>query len=123
MRGFLSAYDVKTGKQVWKFYLTPGDPKKGPDHAASDSIQKMAAATWAGQWYKHGGGASPWNTVVYDPKYNLVLTGTGNGSPTNPWIRSGGKGANLSLPRSSQWMPTPQICLALSGKSPGRLGL
>ncbi len=31
----------------------------------------------------------------YDPKYNLVLTGTGNGSPTNPYVRSQGKGANL----------------------------
>jgi quinohemoprotein ethanol dehydrogenase len=95
VRGFLVAYNVDTGKQAWKFYLTPRDPKKGPEGAASDGVQKMMADTWAGKWYLHGGGASPWNTIVYDPKYNLILTGTGNGSPSNPLIRSNGKGANL----------------------------
>ncbi len=59
------------------------------------AYMKKAASTWAGEWYKYGGGASPWNTIVYDPKYNLILTGTGNGAPYNPYIRSEGKGANL----------------------------
>src|SRR5262245_52886819 len=45
-RGFLSAYDLKTGKQVWKFYTVPGDPSKGKDGAASDNVMPMAAKTW-----------------------------------------------------------------------------
>ena len=95
VRGFLSAYDIKTGKLVWKFYLTPRDPKLGPEHAASDSVQAMMASTWAGRWDEHGGGASPWNAITYDPDFNRIYVGTGNGSPSNPFIRSEGTGANL----------------------------
>ena len=95
VRGYLSAYNINTGKQVWKFYLTPRDPRTGPDHAASDPVQTMMAQTWAGKWYEHGGGASPWNTIVYDPDFNRIYTGTGNGSPSNPVIRSDAKGSDL----------------------------
>ncbi len=35
-RGYVTAYDTSTGKQIWRFYTVPGDPAKGPDHAASD---------------------------------------------------------------------------------------
>ncbi|MEI9852661.1 MAG: PQQ-binding-like beta-propeller repeat protein [Sphingomonas sp.] len=36
VRGYISAYDAETGKLKWRFYTVPGDPAKGPDHAASD---------------------------------------------------------------------------------------
>src|SRR6185369_10067435 len=55
-RGYMSAYDAKTGKQLWKFFLTPGNPAKGPDHAASDPMMAMAAKTWKGERGKTGGG-------------------------------------------------------------------
>ena len=29
VRGFLGAYNAQTGKLAWKFYVVPGDPKKG----------------------------------------------------------------------------------------------
>jgi quinohemoprotein ethanol dehydrogenase len=35
-RGYVSAYDVDTGKLVWRFYTAPGDPNAPPDAAASD---------------------------------------------------------------------------------------
>ncbi|MBT2187481.1 PQQ-dependent dehydrogenase, methanol/ethanol family [Sphingobium sp. H33] len=95
VRGFAAAYDAETGKKLWKFYLTPGDPAKGPDGEASDSVMAMAAKTWAGEWWKLGGGANPWDSISYDPKLNTVYIGTGNGSPLSWHYRSQSKGDNL----------------------------
>ena len=94
-RGFLSAFDVKTGKRVWRFYTVPGDPSKGPDGEASDSVMPMAAKTWTGEWWKKGGGGSTWDGIVYDPKSDLVIFGTGNGVPWPAHLRSPGGGDNL----------------------------
>jgi len=94
-RGFLAAYDVKTGKKAWKFYTVPGDPSKGPDGEASDSVMPMAAKTWTGEWWKKGGGGSTWDGIVYDPKSDLVIFGTGNGLPWPAHLRSPGGGDNL----------------------------
>jgi quinohemoprotein ethanol dehydrogenase len=94
-RGFMSAYDVKTGKQLWKFFLTPGNPAKGPDGAASDSVMEMAAKTWKGEWWKTGGGATPWDGILYDPETDSVIFGTGNGAPWPAEVRSPGGGDNL----------------------------
>ena len=58
-RGYMSGYDADTGKQRWKFFVAPGDPSKGPDGAASDSVMPMAAKTWSGEWWKTGGGGPP----------------------------------------------------------------
>ena len=60
VRGFVSAWNADTGKFLWKFYLVPGDPSKGPDGAASDSVMEMAAKTWTGEWWKWGGGGTAW---------------------------------------------------------------
>ena len=67
IRGFLAAYDVHTGKEVWRFYTVagPGDP--GRD-------------TWGGDSWKTGG-ASIWVTGSYDPEFNLTYWGTGNPGP------------------------------------------
>jgi quinohemoprotein ethanol dehydrogenase len=96
-RGYLSAYDAETGKFVWKFYVVPGDPSKGPDHAASDSVMPMAAKTWNGPWWKTGGGGSPWDGILYDPQTDSVIFGTGNGAPWPAEDRSPGGGDNLFL--------------------------
>jgi quinohemoprotein ethanol dehydrogenase len=97
VRGYVTAYDTETGKQVWRFYTVPGDPAKGPDHAASDSIMAKAATTWAGKWYDYGGGGTAWDAMVYDPELDQLYIGVGNGSPWNREIRSEGKGDNLFL--------------------------
>ncbi|HEY2591492.1 MAG TPA: PQQ-dependent dehydrogenase, methanol/ethanol family [Steroidobacteraceae bacterium] len=96
-RGYISAYDAETGRPAWKFYIVPGDPRKGPEGAASDSVMPMAAKTWQGKWWEVGGGGNDWDTIVYDPKLDLVYFGTGNGSPHPADFRSPGGGDNLFL--------------------------
>jgi quinohemoprotein ethanol dehydrogenase len=93
VRGFLGAYDAQTGKLAWKFYTVPGDPAKGFE----DDALARAARTWTGQWWKYGGGGTPWDGIAYDPELNLVYVGTGNGSPWNANHRSPGGGDNLYL--------------------------
>jgi quinohemoprotein ethanol dehydrogenase len=97
VRGFVSAYDADTGKPLWKFYLVPGDPSKGPDGEASDSAMPMAAKTWSGEWWKLGGGGTAWDSIAYDPRLKLIYIGTGNGSPIVQAHRSPGGGDNLFL--------------------------
>jgi quinohemoprotein ethanol dehydrogenase len=97
VRGFVTAYDAATGKKLWRFYTVPGDPSKGPDHAASDSVMAMAAKTWTGEWWKYGGGGTAWDSFAYDPKLKLVYIGVGNGSPWVHKYRSPGGGDNLFL--------------------------
>jgi len=95
-RGYISAYDSATGRQVWKFYIVPGDPAK-PDGVASDSIMQMAAKTWNGKWWETGGGGNDWDTIVYDPDLDYIYFGTGNGSPHPQAFRSPNGGDNLFI--------------------------
>jgi quinohemoprotein ethanol dehydrogenase len=98
VRGYVTAYDVKTGKQAWRFYTVPAAPDAKPDGAASDDILKrLALPTWNGEWYKYGGGGTVWDAIVYDPELKQLYIGVGNGSPWNHKIRSAGKGDNLFL--------------------------
>lgn len=96
VRGYLSAYDANKGTLVWRFYTTP-NPEGKPDGAASDKIMaEVAAATWSdGDWKRTGGGATVWDSMAYDPQLDLLYVGTGNSSPWNYLMRSGGKGDNL----------------------------
>ena len=75
----------------------PGNPAKGPDNAASDSVMPMAAKTWGGEWWKAGGGGTVWDGIVFDPQTNTVVFGTGNGIPWPASIRSPGGGDNLFI--------------------------
>ena len=92
-RGYATAYDAATGRLIWRFHTVPGDPAKGFENAAMD----MAAKTWTGEWWKFGGGGTVWNSIVYDPEFNRVYLGAGNGSPWNQHVRSPGGGDNLFL--------------------------
>ncbi len=93
IRGYVTAYDTATGKQLWRFYTVPGDPAKGFE----DDAQKMAAKTWAGDWWRYGGGGTVWNAMTYDPTTDTMILGVGNGAPWNHKIRSKGQGDNLFL--------------------------
>jgi quinohemoprotein ethanol dehydrogenase len=96
VRGYVTAYDARTGAQVWRFYTVPGNPNAKPDGEISDAILKTGArATWAGDFWKLGGGGTVYDAIVYDPELNQLYVGTGNGSPWNHRIRSAGKGDNL----------------------------
>jgi quinohemoprotein ethanol dehydrogenase len=87
VRGFVDAFDANTGQRAWRFYTVPGDPKKPFEN---DAMRK-AAATWSGEWYKMGGGATVWDGMAYDPQANLVYFGTGNGGPW-PEVLRGSQG-------------------------------
>jgi alcohol dehydrogenase (cytochrome c) len=76
IRGFIAAYDVKTGKEMWRFYTIPGPGEPGHD-------------TWRGDAWKYGS-ASVWVTGSYDPDLNLTYWGVGNPGPDwNPDQRPG----------------------------------
>lgn len=93
VRGYVSAYDADTGNMIWRFYTVPGDPSK----PFESSILEKAAKTWTGEWWKHGGGGTVWDSIVYDPELDLLYIGVGNGSPWNWRIRSPQGGDNLFL--------------------------
>lgn len=76
IRGFIVAYDVKSGKEVWRFYTVPGPGEPGHD-------------TWRGDAWRYGS-ASVWVTGSYDPELNLTYWGVGNPGPDwNPDQRPG----------------------------------
>src|SRR5438045_3780621 len=76
IRGFLDAYDVDSGKRVWRFYTVPGPGEFGHE-------------TWQGDSWKQGG-APIWVTGSYDPELNLTYWGTGNPGPDwNGDVRQG----------------------------------
>ncbi len=92
-RGYVTAYDADTGKQAWRFFIVPGNPADG----FVDDTMAMAAKTWTGEWWKHGGGGNAWHGFTYDVEFDTLYIGTGNGSPWNRKIRSPGGGDNLFL--------------------------
>ncbi|HEY1270729.1 MAG TPA: PQQ-dependent dehydrogenase, methanol/ethanol family [Terriglobales bacterium] len=93
VRGYVSAYDAKTGSLVWRFYTVPGDPSL----PFESPILEKAAGTWTEQWWKYGGGGTVWDAIVYDADLDLLYIGVGNGSPWNQRVRSPGGGDNLFL--------------------------
>lgn len=78
-RGFIDAFDVNSGRRVWRFWTVPKPGEPG-------------AETWAGNSSERGGGAT-WLTGTYDPELNLVYWTTGNPAPN--LNGAGRKGDNL----------------------------
>ena len=91
VRGYVTAYDAETGRQLWRFFTVPGDPHK----AFESPALKMAAKTWDGQWWREGGGGNVWDSITYDPAFNRVYLGVGCGFPHGAAERSPGHGDNL----------------------------
>ena len=67
IRAHITAFDARTGKEVWRFYTIPAPGEVNGD-------------TWSGDSWKEGG-AAVWNAGAYDPETNLVFFGTGNPAP------------------------------------------
>jgi quinohemoprotein ethanol dehydrogenase len=93
VRGYISAYDAETGNLAWRFYTVPGDPAQ----PVENPILAEAAKTWAGEWWKIGGGGAVWESISYDPDLNLIYFGVGNGSEWNQGYRSTSRGDNWFL--------------------------
>jgi len=94
-RGYISAYDLKTGELAWRFFTVPGDPARGYEHA---ELEDIAAPTWdPNSRWDVGGGGTVWNSMVYDPELNLLYVGTGNAALFNWHERSPSGGDNLFL--------------------------
>jgi alcohol dehydrogenase (cytochrome c) len=79
IRGFIAAFDAKTGKEAWRFYTIPGEGEPGNK-------------TWSGDSWKTGG-ASIWMTGSYDQDSNLTFWGIGNPGPD--WNGDNREGDNL----------------------------
>jgi alcohol dehydrogenase (cytochrome c) len=67
IRGFIDAYDLESGKRLWRFNSIPGPGEFGND-------------TWKGDSWMHGGG-STWLTGTYDPDLNVLYWPIGNPGP------------------------------------------
>ncbi|MCY4597601.1 MAG: PQQ-dependent dehydrogenase, methanol/ethanol family [Bryobacterales bacterium] len=78
-RGYLNAFDAKTGRHRWRFWTIPGPGEPGHE-------------TWKGDSWKYGGG-STWITGTYDPELDLIFWGVGN--PAADFYGESRKGDNL----------------------------
>ncbi|WP_395671689.1 PQQ-binding-like beta-propeller repeat protein [Phenylobacterium sp.] len=78
-RGFVDAFDAKTGKRVWRVYTVPGDPSK----PFETPQMELASKTWGPDYWKLSkGGGNPWEGMTYDPVNDYLIFGTGN---PNTW--------------------------------------
>jgi quinohemoprotein ethanol dehydrogenase len=94
VRGYVTAYDLKTGEQKWRFFIVPRDPALGQE---SEELE-MAAKTWdIHSHWQSGLGGTAWGESAYDSDLNLLYVGTGNASPYPIWFRSPAGGDNLFL--------------------------
>lgn len=94
-RGYVSAYDLVTGKLAWRFFTVPGDPARGGDEHAEVT---KARETWGkdSRW-DLGLGGNVYDGMAYDPALRLVYVGTSNGVPHPSWLRDPSGGDNLYL--------------------------
>jgi quinohemoprotein ethanol dehydrogenase len=78
VRGYVSAYDLRTGALRWRFFTVPPAPGKPLEHAELG----LAAKSWApSRSAEYPGGATVWDGMTYDPSLNLLYFGTGNAAP------------------------------------------
>ncbi len=93
VRGSVTAYDIKTGDQVWRAYsMGPDsdilvDPQK-TTHLGTPVGENSGTNTWEGDQWKIGGGTT-WGWYSYDPELDLFYYGSGNPSTWNPSQRPG----------------------------------
>jgi PQQ-dependent dehydrogenase (methanol/ethanol family) len=101
VRGHMTAYDLKTGKRLWRAYSTGPDDEMLIDPEKTMSLGKpvgkdSSLKTWNGDQWRIGGGAT-WGWISYDPKLNLIYYGTSNPSTWNPVQRAGPDGKPIDL--------------------------
>jgi lanthanide-dependent methanol dehydrogenase len=99
VRCFMTAYDINTGKRVWRAYSMGPDDEILVDPDKTTMLGKpvgkdSSLKTWNGDQWKLGGG-SIWGYMSWDPKLNLFYYGTGNPSTWNPAQRAGPDGKQI----------------------------
>jgi alcohol dehydrogenase (cytochrome c)/methanol dehydrogenase (cytochrome c) subunit 1 len=93
VRCWVNAYDINTGKRLWKAYSMGPDEDVllAPDFNSANphyGQRGLGTSTWPGDEWKRGGG-STWGYWAWDPELNLIYTGTGNPGTWNPTPRKG----------------------------------
>ena len=93
VRGYLTAYDIKDGKEDWRAYSVGPDSDMLIDPGKTTELGRpvgkdSSLTSWQGDQWMIGGG-TPWGWVSYDPELNLVYYGSGNPSTWNPKQRPG----------------------------------
>jgi quinohemoprotein ethanol dehydrogenase len=92
VRGYVTAYELASGRQRWRFYTVPGDPSKPVEHPELAA----AAKTWdRHSAWRYGGGGPVWDGLAYDPALDLLYVGTGNAETYPQRVRSPSGGDNL----------------------------
>jgi PQQ-dependent dehydrogenase (methanol/ethanol family) len=96
VRGYVTAYDLNSGKKVWRAYTIGPDNEILFDPEKTTSLGKpvgkdSSLKTWNGDQWKIGGGTM-WGGWSYDPEANLFYYGTANPSTWNPAQRAGPDG-------------------------------
>jgi len=96
VRCHVTAYDLKSGKRVWRAYSMGPDSDILIDPEKTTNLGKpvgkdSSLKTWNGDQWKIGGG-STWGWFSYDSEANLFYYGTGNPSTWNPVQRTGPDG-------------------------------
>ncbi|MEH2507783.1 PQQ-dependent dehydrogenase (methanol/ethanol family) [Bradyrhizobium sp. AZCC 1578] len=88
----VTAYDLKSGKQVWRAFSEGPDDQIMFDEKTTEHGKPVgkdsSIKTWQGDQWKIGGGCT-WGWMSYDPSLNLVYYGSGNPSTWNPKQRPG----------------------------------
>ncbi len=97
----VTAYDMNTGKQVWRAYSVGPDDQIKFDPEKTMSLGKpvgkdSSLKTWQGDQWKIGGGCT-WGWYSYDPEVNLMYYGSGNPSTWNPSQRPGDNKWSMTL--------------------------
>ena len=106
VRCYVTAYDINSGKKVWRAYSMGPDNDILVDPEKTISLGKpvgknSSLKTWNGDQWKIGGG-STWGYMAFDPELNLIYYGTGNPSTWNPAQRAGPDGK----PIDQKWSMT-----------------
>jgi lanthanide-dependent methanol dehydrogenase len=106
VRCYVTAYDINSGKKVWRAYSMGPDSDILVDPEKTIALGKpvgkdSSLKTWNGDQWKIGGG-STWGYMAFDPELNLIYYGTGNPSTWNPAQRAGPGGK----PIDQKWSMT-----------------
>ena len=101
VKGWLAAFSVKDGKEVWRAYSEGPDKDILVDPQKTTSLGKPIGAdsslkSWQGDQWKIGGGAT-WGWYWSDPQLNLIYYGTGNPSTWNPKQRPGDNKYSMTI--------------------------